>query len=124
MRSILAPDHATLSVTGEENITVYQAKVADSGSGLTKKSPLRRRFCKICGSALWLWDPRWPELVHPVASAIDTALPVPPEHVHLMTASKAPWVEVEAGDNDRVFEHYPDESIAEWHRRLGLEKPD
>jgi hypothetical protein len=32
------------------------------------------RFCSVCGSALWVWDPRWPERVHPFASAIDTDL--------------------------------------------------
>jgi hypothetical protein len=42
-------------------------------------------------SALWLWDPTWPELVHPFASAIDTDLPVPPERTHLMLGSKASW---------------------------------
>ncbi len=32
-----------------------------------------------CGSALWRWDPRWPELIHTHASAIDTPLPKPPK---------------------------------------------
>jgi hypothetical protein len=68
-----------------------------------------------------VWDPRWPELVHPFASAIDTELPAPPERTHLMTASKAPWVEIQAGPNDKTFDAYPDESIAAWHQRLGLE---
>ena len=45
-----------------------------------------------CGSALWLYDKRWPDLVHPFASAIDTPLPVPPRSTHLMLI-KAPWVE-------------------------------
>ena len=31
-----------------------------------------RSFCGRCGSPLWLWDPRWPELIHPIASAIDS----------------------------------------------------
>jgi len=38
-----------------------------------------------------------------------------------MLGSKAPWVGVAAGPNDRQFDEYPDESIADWHRRLGLE---
>jgi hypothetical protein len=42
----------------------------------------------VCGSALWVWDPRWPELVHPFASAIDTELPVPPKRNHMMLSSK------------------------------------
>ena len=32
-----------------------------------------------------------------VASAIDTPLPVPPENVHCLVASKAPWVEITDG---------------------------
>lgn len=69
---------------------------------------------------LWLFDPAWPELVHPFASAIDSELPVPPEHTHLLLDSKAEWVEVEAGKNDRQFQQYPEESLAQWHERLGL----
>lgn len=87
------------------------------------ESPAQRRFCGLCGSALWAWDPRWPELIHPFASAIDTELPVPPERTHLMVGSMASWVELRTGENDKVFEAYPDESIAEWHRRLGVEDP-
>ena len=83
-------------------------------------SPLERRFCGECGSALWCWDPRWPDLVHPFASAIDTELPVPPERTHLMLASKASWVAPQVGPNDKTFTEYPDKSIAEWHERLGL----
>jgi hypothetical protein len=37
-----------------------------------------------------------------------------------MIDSKAPWVEVQAGKKDRRFRDYPKESLAEWHRRLGL----
>ena len=44
----------------------------------------------------------------------------PPEHTHMMLAFKAPWVEVEKNPGDREFEHYPEESLAEWHERLGL----
>jgi hypothetical protein len=31
------------------------------------------------------------------------------------------WVTVAAGPRDRHFADYPEESIAEWHQRLGLE---
>jgi hypothetical protein len=89
-----------------------------------RESPARRNFCRICGSALWVWDPRWPELIHPFASAIDTNLPVPPQHTHLMVGSKASWVELRQGEHDKVFDGYPDESIAEWHIRLGLDDQD
>ncbi len=49
---------------------------------------------RACGTALWLFIPEWPELIHPFASAIETMLPVPPAHAHVMLAFKAPWVEV------------------------------
>ncbi len=113
---------ATLKVTGEEHIRIYHARMRDEKTGEVKESIGERRFCGHCGSALWVQDPRWPELVHPFASAIDTELPVPPEHTHLMLGSKAGWVELQQGPNDRLFDQYPDESIAAWHQRLDLEK--
>ena len=110
----------TLQVTGEENSRVYRAKVLNMETGETIRSPAERRFCGLCGSALWLWDPRWPDLLHPHASAIDSELPVPPEHTHLMLDHRAAWVEPCIRDGDRQFGEYPDESIAGWHERLGL----
>lgn len=91
------------------------------GSSETVRNSGRRSFCKHCGSALWLWDPSWPDLVRPHASAIDTELPVSPEHTHMMLASKASWVEVKAKRKNKKFDEYPDESLAEWHQRLRLE---
>jgi hypothetical protein len=117
----LGGDHATLEVEGREHVAIYQARLVDEASGKQSVSPARRHFCRNCGSALWVWDPRWPELVHPFASAIDTDLPAPPERTHLMLGSKASWVEVPAGTDDQRFDAYPDESIAAWHQRLGLE---
>ena len=119
----LGAEYSTLAVSGEENLSVYQARMTDNESGAVTISVARRYFCGACGSALWAWDPRWPELVHPFASAIDTALPIPPERTHLMVGSRAPWVEIHPGPDDELFEGYPDESIADWHRRLGLEDP-
>jgi len=112
----------TLRVQDQENIQVYQAQLPDPDTGEKKTSPAERRFCRLCGSALWVWDPRWPELLHPFASAIDTPLPVPPERTHLMLDFKAPWVELHTDPQDKRFPGYPDESIAAWHERLGLEK--
>jgi hypothetical protein len=114
----------TLEVDGEDQISVYRAKVEDPLSGELRESSAERRFCKICGSALWLWDPTWPDLIHPHASAIDTELPVAPERTHLMVASKASWVPLLTGEHDQVFDGYPSESIAEWHARLGLTAND
>jgi hypothetical protein len=115
----LGGEHASLEVEGREHLRVYRAKMRD-GAGREQESPAERNFCARCGSHLWLWDPRWPELVHPLAAAIDTPLPIPPERAHLMLASKAAWVEPQIGPGERQFAGYPDESIAAWHERLGL----
>ncbi len=110
----LMGDAATLAIEGEDSVSVYRVAREDG------PSPARRHFCKHCGSALWAYDPSWPELVHPFASAVDTALPVPPETVHILLDSKANWVEAPARPNDRHFAEYPDESIEDWHRSRGL----
>ena len=70
----------------------------------------RRRnatFCRTCGSALFLSDARWPELVHPHASAIDTPLAEPAERTHIMLDSKASWVRVPEGPGEKHFSDYP-----------------
>ena len=90
---------------------------------LKKLNGYERSFCRRCGSALWAWSPKWRELVHPFASALDTPLPTPPERTHLMLGSRAPWVEAHLDPGDKTFDHYPDESIAEWHQRLSVEDP-
>lgn len=110
----LGGDAASLTVEGKDNVTVYRARIGG------ELSPARRHFCKFCGSALWAFDPRWPELVHPFASAIDTPLPVPPERVHIMLGSKPAWVEVPEGPDQDHYDEYPPESLAEWHAAHGL----
>ena len=118
----LGGDFGSLKVEGRDNVRVYRASVQDPESGEDVQSPGERNFCGFCGSALWVWDPRWPELVHPFASAIDSGLPKPPERTHLMLGSKAPWVDTHHDPQDKLFDGYPDESLAEWHLRLGLEE--
>jgi hypothetical protein len=118
----LSGDYATLEIVGEEHLRVYRAMLGDRDEDPPRQSPAQRNFCGECGSALWAWDPRWPELVHPFASAIDTRLPTPPERTHLMLGSRAAWVPVCDTPGDQHFDEYPDESIADWHQRLGLEK--
>ncbi|MCG7600268.1 GFA family protein [Halomonas sp. McH1-25] len=103
----------TLKIEGEEHINTYRAHMEDGSI-----SSAERRFCRECGTALWLWSPEWPELVHPHAGAIDTPLPVPPEHTHMMLGSKPDWVLFRPADGDRCFQEYPDESLAQWHERV------
>ncbi len=104
----------TLEIEGEESISVYRATIDG------ELSSARRNFCRGCGSALWVYDPHWPELVHPFASAIDTPLPRPPERVHMMLDYAAPWCEIPSGENERHFREFPDESLADWHETHGL----
>ena len=114
----LAADARTLVVTGKRYTRAYHARMDEGQTHDPEWSGAERVFCTQCGSALWLFDPDWPELLHPFASAIDTDLPVPPEHTHLMLGSKASWVEPEIGRRDKRFEGYPEESIAAWHERV------
>lgn len=108
----LGADHSTLKVQGRDHLSVYRAKLEDG-----TESSGQRHFCRQCGTALWLWDPDWPELVHPHAGAIDTELPRPPSATHMMLGSKPEWVEPCIGPADASFESGPDESLADWHRR-------
>lgn len=117
----LGGEFATLAVEGAEHITVYRARLSDGQGGFTE-SRGERSFCKHCGSGLWAWSPDWPELVHPFASAIDTELTAAPERTHILVSSKAKWVPLLIGPKDKQFAEYPDESLAAWHQRLGLER--
>ncbi len=106
----------SLKVRGKDNIAKFNARIDG------KRSPAERSFCSKCGTALWVWDPRWPDFIHPFASAIDTKLPKAPEHVHIMLDSRADWVTLEAGPGDPQFAEYPELSLEEWHRAHGMLK--
>lgn len=103
----------TLRVTGTP--AHFHARTADGTRSVTE-----RHYCPDCGSPLWVHDARWPDLVHPFAGAIDTALPTPPKRVHMMLGSKPDWVGVELGPDDDCFDGYPDLSLADWHKANGL----
>lgn len=111
-------DARTLKVEGEADISVYRGYL--DFPTRQERSPGERRFCRQCGSALWVWDPRWPELVHPFASAVDTSLPAPPARTHIMLNYKPDWVTADIGPKDQHFPEYPEESLEEWHRRHGV----
>jgi len=110
----------TLAVEGEQFLSSHHGKYHDKVTDELVESPGLRYFCSTCGSPLWAADPRWPQWIYPYASAVHTPLPTPPEAVHIMLDFRAPWVEVPTGVTHRHFDRYPDESIADWHRRLGL----
>ncbi len=114
---------AMLEVEGREALGVYRAELAfpdEDGVCRLQTSPARRHFCARCASALWLFDPTWPDLLHPFASAIDTELPVPPSRVHLMLEAKPGWVVPAVGPDDLCFDGYPEQSIEDWHKSRGL----
>ena len=115
----LGADATSLTVEGEEQLGLYRARIEDDEHPTCKLSSGERRFCRECGSALWLFDPNWPELVHPFASAIDSELPPPPSRVHLMLKYKAGWVEPAIGPDDALFDLYPEKSIEDWHKDEG-----
>jgi len=120
----LGGDANTLEVEGGENLSVYNAKLYDEGGpDEVPISEAERNFCKHCGSSLWLYDPGYPDLIHPFASAIDTPLPKPPEHVRLMLNYAPSWCEIPPGENEKHFPAFPEESLEEWHHRHGLQSP-
>ena len=106
----------SLEVDGEQNVRRYHPATGETGQDLVEHSG--RRFCSQCGSPLWNFDIRWPNLIHPHAGAIDTELPVPPERTHIMLGSAAGWVEPSIEAGDRSFDDYPKESLADWHKRV------
>jgi hypothetical protein len=115
----LMGDAGTLKVRGRRRMAIYRARL-EGADGACRTSSARRHFCSKCGSALWVADPEWPELVHPFASAIDTPLPTPPSKVHLMLRYKASWVVPAFSRGDARFREYPKDSIEQWHRKRGL----
>lgn len=108
--------YETLDVEGKENVSTYRARIDDERD----PSPAQWHFCSGCGSALWVYNPLWPELVHPFASAVDTPLPEPPEKVRMMLNYATNWAEVPDNADERHFPEFPDESLEGWHRRHGL----
>src|SRR4051812_38069960 len=105
---------ASLEVTGADALAVWQAELAEHGQDGACRlvtSPARRHACGRCAAALWLFDPTWPDLVHPFASAIDGELPVPPSRVHLMLRYKPSWVVPAIGPENSCFDEYPEQSI-------------
>jgi hypothetical protein len=110
----LMADAGSLDVEGAQAKGVYNA-VIDGKTSLAE-----RHFCRTCGSHLWLWDPRWPDLVHPHAGSLDSPLPRPPETVHIMLAYKPDWIEVAEGPGHVHFQEYPELSIEDWHKSKGL----
>ncbi len=118
----LSGDAETMKVEGRSHLKVYHALLEGTGGGETARgrSPGERYFCGLCGSALWVADPRWPELVHPFASAIDSPLPAASRLSHIMENYRPDWVAAPARKRDEHAPEYPELSIHDWHVREGL----
>jgi len=116
----LGADAATLRVDDPQGmIRVFRAEIRQD-DGACEISTAERSFCSGCATALWLFSPEWPQLVHPFASAIDSDLPVAPSSVHLMLRFKPSWVQLDLDEGDQTFDRYPDQSLEDWHRSRGL----
>lgn len=105
----------TLKIAGKANITEFHARLADGSESVATRS-----FCKRCGSPLWLFDRRWPEHLHPFASAIDTPLPKPPVSMDYHLASAAPWTLMVEGENIERLDGGYEVGMEDWHRKNGL----
>lgn len=118
----LGGDAASMKVRGGHNVSRFHALIREPGRR-ARRSRAWRHFCRKCGSPLWLWDPRWPELIHPHASAIDTPLPRPPEVVEAALADAPDWVDVTRRRGHVLCERWPEESLRDWHQRHGVLSP-
>ncbi len=96
-------------------------KTAGSGGfGIFLLGLAERSFCNRCGSQLWLFDPRWPEHLHPFASAFDTPLPKPPAFLDYFLSSRAPWTVPHEGDAIERLDGPYSVGMEDWHRQRGL----
>jgi hypothetical protein len=112
---------STLKVTGKRYVQIYHAKIPDEFGHLTESSG-ERNFCKKCASCLWMYDPSWPNLVHPFASAIDTPLPKAPQEVFIMLDFAAAWCKIPQSKRNEYYPEYPPDSIETWHKKHRLYK--
>ncbi len=116
----LSADARTLKTKDLDRvIRVFQADISED-DGTCERSTAERSFCSRCATALWLFSPEWPDLIHPFASAIDTELPVPPSVFHIMLRYKPAWVEPEVRRGDTTFDLCSADSIEDWHKARSL----
>jgi hypothetical protein len=105
-------DAATLRWEGELKPTRYE----------TSSGPVTS-FCPRCGSPLVLDMAAWPGLVYPFAAAVDTPLPEPPHRIHVRWMERLPWVPAIGSSDDPHFDDNTEESMVDWHTRMGLAEP-
>ncbi|KAE9397797.1 hypothetical protein BT96DRAFT_995499 [Gymnopus androsaceus JB14] len=103
---------------GKEHISVYNAVFHRDTPETTAVS--ERSFCSKCSSMLWNYSKKWPELIHPFASVIDSPELQPPESMVVVRAdSKPDYVRLPEGKKD-VYAVYGTDSIEGWHKKNNL----
>ena len=102
----LGADARTLKVEGRGAYPHLPRAHARRGRG--RHRARRAQVLRALRLPLWVWDPRWPDLVHPHASAIDTPLPVPPERTHSCSAARPPGSSPASAPKDQTFDRYPE----------------
>ncbi len=112
-----------MNILADADSLELRARVSPSRYQRGSEGPITS-FCPHCGSALFVELPGWPQWVYPFASAIDAPLPVPPHFIHIQVKDRPAWVPMIGSPDDPTFDSSTDESIIEWHTRLGLEVSD
>lgn len=114
-------DYTTMKIEGQEHVGTYRARMPDPDApGGFVQGPMRRCFCRECGSSLWNHNPDWGDLVYPAASAMDSELPRAPDRSHVFVDSAASWVEIPDGPREKQHAEFPDISMADWHAQRGM----
>ena len=107
----LMGESGTMRAKGAEHLTCYEN---------TDDDTMLQYFCSHCGSPMYVELPDWPQWVYPRASAVDTPLPEPPEVFHVLLGEKLDWVHPDEGESHFHFIDNTEESMEDWHKRLGL----
>ena len=114
----LGADAATLKVEGEEHVRTYHARLHDEGDAAEPGRAQVLRHVRLGALALG------PALAGSRASARlgDRHAPAGAARAHPPHARQPRALgRALRRAEDKTFDEYPDESLADWHRRLGLE---
>ncbi|KIK56432.1 hypothetical protein GYMLUDRAFT_47196 [Collybiopsis luxurians FD-317 M1] len=102
---------------GQEHIKVYNAVLNRDTPDEKIATDSDRNFCSKCSSMLWLFPRRWPQMILPFASAIDSPDLQPPETmVCIKLDSKPDYVRLPEGDKE-LYTGYAEDSLEVWHKK-------